>query len=95
MADRSHGVDRPVHSAFLQGLLPCPHQKCLDNFSFYSKYGLSHNFRSMHGRTNEANDLKEALKLMESKHEEETLKCLQDISQSRARVVYFHDKALS
>ena len=51
MADKLH---RPFHSAFSQGLLPCPHQRYIDNCSFYTKDGLSHHSRCLHGKPDEA-----------------------------------------
>ena len=63
-ADKLH---RPFHSAFSQGLLPCPHQRYIDNCSFYTKDGLSHHSRCLHGKP-KADDRKEAMKLIETKY---------------------------
>ena len=55
MADKLH---RPFHSAFSQELLPCPHQRYIDNCSFYTMDGLRHHFRCLHGKPDESDDRK-------------------------------------
>ena len=62
-ADKLH---RPFHSAFSQELLPCPHQRYIDNCSFYTMDGLSHHFRCLRGKPDESDDRKEAMKLIET-----------------------------
>ena len=59
-------LHRPFHSAFSQELLPCPHQRYIDNCSFYTEDGLSHHSRCLHGTPDESDDRKEAMKLIET-----------------------------
>ena len=39
---------RPVHVAFLNKKLPCPHQFCSKNLIFFEEGGLDHHMRAIH-----------------------------------------------
>ena len=79
--------ERPVHVAFLDKKLPCPHSFCKDKSCFYKEDGIDHHFRTVHRKTITNEELREAQKNMKILHGDETLRCLKTFSNIRARQV--------
>ena len=73
---------RPVHVAFLQHKVPCPHAFCKRNVCFYKEDGLDHHFPA--GK----DERREAKKRLQILHGEETIKCLKKFSDLRATQVF-------
>ena len=84
--DNSHNIcrsqnafileERPVHVAFLDQKVPCPHVFCRGNGSVFKIDGIDHHYRTVHRKVVTDNELKEARKVMKILHGEETLRCL-------------------
>ena len=79
---------RPVHVAFLNKRVPCPHVFCKGKFLFYKEDGLDHHYRTIHRIPVEAKYIHGGKSLLRCLHGEETLKCLQEFSDLRSRQVF-------
>lgn len=78
---------RPVHVAFLNKKLPCPHQFCLNNHIFFEEGGLDHHMRAIHRTKSNNEDMKAARRLLNKLHGEETARCLKEFFHLRSAQV--------
>ena len=96
--DNSHNIcrsqnafileERPVHVAFLDQNLPCPHVFCTGKGSFFKIDGIDHYYRTIHRKAVTDDELnKEARKVMKILHGEETLRCLRKFTNIRSEQV--------
>ena len=91
--DNSHNIcrsqnafileERPVHVAFLDQKLPCPHVFCRGKGSFFKIDGIDHHYRTVHRKAVTDNELK-VRKIL---HGEETLRCLRKFTNIRSEQV--------
>ena len=79
---------RPVHMAFLNKKLPCPHIFCAQNVAFFEESGIEHHWRVIHNKKLNTDDMHNAHKFMRKIHGEETLRCLGELFCMRSTQVY-------
>lgn len=79
--------NQPVHVAFLNKKLPCPHQFRSKNLIFFEESGLYHHMRAIL-RTKPSNgDTKAARSLLNKMHGNETSRCLKELFHLRSQVL--------
>ena len=81
---------RPVHVAFLNKKLPCPHQFCSKNLIFFEEGGLDHHMRAIHRTKSSDEDMKATRSLRNKLHGEETARCLKEFFYLRSTQVLLH-----
>jgi hypothetical protein len=84
---------RPVHMAFLNKKLPCPHIFCAQNVALFEESGIEHHWRVIHNKKLNTDDMHNAHKIMRKIHgeetlREETLQCLGELFCMRSTQVY-------
>ena len=79
---------RPVHFAFLEGKVSCPHPACEKDAVFLQKNGLQQHYKIRHPEARVLPKIEEAAFVrMKNLHGKETRNLLQNLFESRSRQV--------
>ena len=81
---------RPVHFAYLEQKIACPHPVCQEESVFFQKNGLQQHYRIRHAEARFVQKIEEAAHVrMKKLHGKETRNILEKLYEKRSRQVIF------